>query len=551
MKKSNIIKTPTIVKPNWLAMASFFLFITLLTFSNVFGHKFTLDDKLFFAEKGVLQSLSIVKIFTSSYIGFYRPLGMYVYGLEMQWFGTHLWAYHLVSVLFFTFIGYLLYVLVWLLWGDRRLAFWSALLYLVHPINHVLVDYKTAVTVMVSVAAMQISFIFFIWYLRGEKLRDLCGMTLFFTAALFSHEMSFLLPGLFLILWCLEKKFYWKEFLKIFVPLFLVFCLFFFARMKFVGISKEGLNFAAYGLGFFQYFNTFFDLVKWYLSKLIWPEKVVFLWNERITQNNFDLARLLWTGGLGIIVTVIFVTRKKLPAVFKSLVWFWLGMIPAFLGCFVYSRTVAYALIEPHWFSFWGMGFFIFIALIFVKIERLLGKWGTTVGVLVVSGLAGLTFLVNANWADDLTYSKFWLDQNSINGSAWQTLSRGYIEKYDQGVDASKYDSCEVPAYLGLAYQGIEKINQMQAYYDLALKIDPKCAQAYYGLSILWHMLKDNNKSADLLYKAKELDVRYFRAYQIAVTVFDTKQDKDSYIQLLEEYKKIKGTEAVARWLEK
>jgi len=116
--------------------------------------------------------------------GLYRPVVMLSYALNHLLGELDPWGYHLVNVVIHAVNAVLVLLVIGELFGDRRFAFWSGLLFALHPIRTEAVAY--VVGRAESLAALGFLAAWWCW-LRGRVL----AAAVFFLAAAWSKESAF------------------------------------------------------------------------------------------------------------------------------------------------------------------------------------------------------------------------------------------------------------------------------------------------------------------------------------------------------------------------
>ncbi len=131
------------VNGKWLIIIVFAA--AVLSYCNTFNAGFTLDDLPIVAENPLIRSLAnIPEIFRSNYWGYsekfsdkslYRPLTITSYAINHAIHGLTPGGYHVVNVLLHAAVSVLMFVLLVSMFGNRCLAFVSAVIFAVHPIH--------------------------------------------------------------------------------------------------------------------------------------------------------------------------------------------------------------------------------------------------------------------------------------------------------------------------------------------------------------------------------------------------------------------------------
>ncbi len=114
------------------------LLLCAIAYAPTLGHGFVYDDPLQITENPLIRSLSpanIQAIFTSAVAAMYQPLTTLCYAVEYAVWGLSPAGYHAVNILFHLLNVALVFYLVTLLWGDRRIGLVAALLFGIHPLN--------------------------------------------------------------------------------------------------------------------------------------------------------------------------------------------------------------------------------------------------------------------------------------------------------------------------------------------------------------------------------------------------------------------------------
>jgi len=177
-----------------------------------------------------------------------------------------------------------------------------------------------------------------------------------------------------------------------------------------------------------HYFAAWTKLTGWYLSKLIVPVHIVAIYDITIAPEEV----LRWIGLSVLMVGVVVLLFKRYrqdPAASLGLWWLALSFIPVAAACF--SRPEMGLIIQPHWFLFGSLGFFLWLAAIFVRIRASM-RYPLWIGMLVILLVSLMITSIHQNkfWADQKTYCRYWLTYAPNN--FWANFSLGncyYVEK--------------------------------------------------------------------------------------------------------------------------
>jgi len=119
-----------------------------------------------------------------------------------------------------------------------------------------------------------------------------------------------------------------------------------------------------------SYFVTLTVLLKWYLGNLFFPENIVFIKNFQPVRESL----VLWNAGLALALFglgVLFWILKKGQARFP-LAWFLSGFVFMVPASIVHAYSMG-MVIEPYWFYFSSMGFFMLTALLLWDLRQRIG----------------------------------------------------------------------------------------------------------------------------------------------------------------------------------
>jgi tetratricopeptide (TPR) repeat protein len=177
----------------------------MVVFANSLRNGFAFDDQAVILNNPlVLRLRTPLQIFLSGYWPepylnvLYRPLVIASFAANYVVGGFAAWGYHLVNILLHAANGALAYALAWTLFHDRRVAFFAAAAFALHPIH------TEAVANIVGRAELLAAFfVFLAWmaYLRAEdavgrrRIALLASSILCFWLALLSKEHAAVFLG--------------------------------------------------------------------------------------------------------------------------------------------------------------------------------------------------------------------------------------------------------------------------------------------------------------------------------------------------------------------
>lgn len=490
--------------------------VCLATYSNSLHNDFMIDDHGLLLQDTRMHNLKFLSyqfipdLNKTLNIGgaindvYYRPMAHVVPLLCYLLFQKDPFGYHLVNLILFFFVCISIFILIRLLFDDENFALLTSLLFAVHPINGMFVNYITADVYGVQMIVLLWAVITFILALDKRRSFVLYAMSCFcFIVALLCHETSMALPIYLICILVVLKKYSFKEsFIKC-IPYILLAIIFLVLRMKFASLETSVINkIISSDLSFFEFIAIFAKLILWYVSKFIFPEGIVLMWIAPITQKYIVLWNLIFL----IFCCCTFFSyrlKKEYPKVALALLWFVIGLLPVSLACFF---QIHYGLtIEPHWLFFASIGLFMLMAFLLLALRKFTKKllYFSVIGVLLVTFIC-ISRTYNRLWGDEKQYCRFWADQNPGFKAPFFYLASSYTKdgKYAQ---ARKYlkESIEgtfidwqVYANLGYIDSRAGNIEGAIRNYKKALIIFPQSVEANNGLGIAY-LTKNELKLAE------------------------------------------------------
>lgn len=481
--------------------------VCLMAYATSLNNQFMLDDHVvLFGENGV-ENKTIVSLFNARQHLFYRPVGHLFLMLSHRLFGETAFGYHQANLLLFSIIAYLFFRITEILFQDRKLSLLVALLFCLHPIHSMLVNYVTASVISTFLITMQLGFIFFLKYIESHKRSSYVPSLLFFSLALLSHEMSMMFPLYLAAALFFIYKFPVKKVIFLVFPFVALVVVYFIFRLQFFSLQAPMkrsfmLMFGVPGI----YSASMANLFSWYFSKLVWPTNILFLWTDiKFPINDY------WGMLQIVLVTVIIIyllfwrIKKELVAFGVSI--FFLGLLPVFWSSFAYY-PFAEPMIEPHWFYFSSYGFFLLLAYAFIRIKKFIGSravWVVPLVVLVVYFL--LLQRHNTVWKDQETYCRYWLKNNDRNMTPFYGMGKSLLDKgayqkaleyFKKGMDVAPKSTTYIYADIGYAYFLAGDYTRAQQFFVTALKKNWRYSVTHYYLGLMF--LKQNQ--CDQAYKA-------------------------------------------------
>lgn len=448
----------------------FLCIITLLTVSVYYN---TLHGELQFDDRSLLFSIPPNPAHQSPYafkeINLWhafksgaRPVTTFTYSLNYFIWGGDVFSYHLANLFIHLLNSVLVYALVCITIKDnaQRIAFLTALLFSIHPIQTQSVSYIYQRTESLSAMFYLVSLLSFITASRYNGLKKILFMMLFvlgFILALGSKETAITLPAIAFLygIYFFERKGLWKNLL---VPGSLIIAGGFIAATR--GLAPDKYSSAGYNLPDFnawEYLLTQFSAVAAYLRLLIFPV-------GQSIDHLYPISRSFWEAGtvtgfalLAIIFFMALFLRKKWRAGSFFIIWFFITISPTSSILPIRDVFVEHRLYLP------SLGVFFVFASGVAWVYRLNDKKKEIVAFLSVIIAALL-------WTATYHRNNLWDSRLAM----WQDAARKY-----PGKPRAHY-------WLGFAYSGHGLLEKALEHYLTALRLDPYDTEVHTRLAELY-----------------------------------------------------------------
>ena len=486
---------------NWLKVFFFFFILGLSVYFNSLNNKFLMDDYVILENpiesqiKYVLsqwdpyreQALGVMD--SNAYRTYYRPMAHMALNFCYASFKNIFWKYHLLNLFLFVFASSLIYLLIVKITGNNILALLAGLFYLIHPINGIVVNYISA-----SVFAFQMVFMLGSILLLLESLeknnRVLYFLSLLFSFfSLFWHESGMMTPLYISAVILLFRKDTLKKKTLYLTPYFLIVISYFVFWSYFFGGDKHILG---KGMNVWENLAGLFQVFAWYLTKLFYSQGIVMQWAIPVLNDRIIL-KVTSDCLLFIVFLFIFIKFFKEKICQLAIAWFLIGFAPLCISAFKNLNGFS---IEPHWFVFSSIGFFIlaayFCSILLIRFQ----KSGLVLLFIILFVLGSVSHAYNQIWVDQKTYASFWIRHAPYVKLAYFYLADAYQREGNFKVSKGYYSKAlsgdlllDVPIYENLGYCDAMEGHFKDALldYKMALKINPNSAIVYANLAALYY----------------------------------------------------------------
>ena len=426
---------------------------------------------------------------------YYRPVAHIIPMLCYLMFGNDPFGYHVFNLVLFFGTCLSIFWLCRELSGDLLTGFLASVLYAVHPMNGLFVNYISASVFAVQVMTLSFSMVLFLKVIRSgkKKIARLCFSIFLFIIALLCHETSFAFPLLLAAAAVFVEKAPVKKAAALTSGFFAVAAGFFVFRLFFASL-RSGLfgKFLTYGISLWQYPASFAKVIGWYLSRLVYPEGIVLIWSTLPVRQH-----ILWMNSCFFlaVVSALFVLwryRNKNKIITLGVLFVLIVFMPAVLGS-MFNPSVGF-MIEPHWMFFPSIGFFLLLAAALRYLFRENAAMSVCVILLIVVPWLLLTWRMNRVWSTELGYASYWARQVPHDKAPRFYMAHAYqmegdyarAEKFfSQSLVGDFYDWM-VYSNLGVMAFQENNLKKAEEYFQKVLAISPRMAVVHSNLGLVY-----------------------------------------------------------------
>lgn len=476
---------PNLPRSSWLVF--FLIFLCLFTYQCSLNNEFMMDDfsVLFAIPKG-FENIPKALDFTDTTM-YYRPVSNLMRLFSSTLFPTDPFYFHAFGLILFSIHVALIFFLIRALFKNTYVAFATAALYAVHPINGVAGNYSTGQEIALFAIWLDLSALLLAHYLDdGRKKSFYFGSIGFFILALLSQEvsLSFVFIPVLIVLQ-LRKTGSFGDAVKICLPYAAVAAVYVLFRAFLVTkIIERTVSYTqTMQVDIPVYLNSVFGLITWYLQQLVFPSEIV-LAKTMLPQTSGFLLKVVILVLAVILAFVYFRRRWRGNPVLFGLLWFLSGFIPLFAVALIFSYGGF--MVEPHWFFYSSIGFFIMVGF-FAEYLFLAAKtfWPKTLVTLACLScfyaLFSVTQIYNGIWRTQKSYCQHWVSVSPHHYFPNFWLAKSYFR--EKNLDQAEYyfkrsftgKKNDWYVYAGLGDIEAERghYDKTKYYYQEALKLNP------------------------------------------------------------------------------
>ncbi len=468
------------------------LIFTIGVYLSSLNGDFLYDDKPMIVGYDFIKDINnLPKAFispTSLYgnTNYYRPLQTISNMTDYFLWGRYAAGFHITNILFHVLAVLLLYWLLQMLFKNRMLSFYTAMIFAVHPVNTSVVSYISGRADAMLLSFLLLSFGFYIKavYVSPRPVYSVFS-SIFFIFGLLSKEFAIMIPILFfffdryLVEYSdLTDKKKAKIEISRYVPYLAILAVYFLFRISRMSFFAEG------AIKPFPFVNRIitvpYSLVQ-YLRLVILPNDLHMGRLPWVSNAIFDPRILISIAILCAVTAGVFVLRKENKAAWFGLLWFYLLIIPS-----LNVITPLFYTFAENWLYVPGIGLYVVLVsfMLFIK-DRSSSIFRYVISLIFLAAivfLGILTIKYNHVWKDEVSLGENTLKYNPREFKIWNNMGVVYLGRGDLTRAENAFKKClEIKPDTGMAYFNLYRVymaknNRTQAleYLKKARKYDPK-----------------------------------------------------------------------------
>jgi len=547
-----------IIKSNFLSLAVICA-LSFCAYSFMLDGSFkSMDDKFSIVENKDIRSFdNVKKIFTSSFFGgahYYRPLVTLSFMIEYHFFELNPFYFRLTNLTLHLLMSATCFFLIFRLTKNRDIAFWTALLFAVHPVNSESVWNIADRSILLCALFSLNAILCFVIFRQDKKIWAMAASYVCFVLGLLAKESAAMVP-IILISYCWLQKDALKRVAGGWIAGYFGFLSGFIILRKIIGITKI----YAYD-SWDQLVLSFFAFLRGgltYLRLFVLPTDLYFDRARRYFENFADPQIWITLGVYAVLISLLVYYRKRIDAlVYFFIFWACAELLPVSQIVTSIGVQSYYISLAEHFLYSASIGVFAVMVIAARGLYEKNKQRGWARPTVVRFGVAGAMVFFLLTTVQQNIYAKYPVEvykrsiaHNPHNARVINALGMEYADRGDykkaekyfrQSLDSDPFrEQARVALGKSLADQGryweavqeYEKIKDIEegsildvnialAYdylirdYKKRIQNDPHNAQLHYSLGVMLAKSKQYAKAQNAFHKAIELRPDYPEARQ-------------------------------------
>lgn len=509
------------------------------------------DDSLVIIDNNFIKSWSnFPKIFTKSYLSpfvkrgccffidtsigsgetSYRPMVTLSYFFDYSLWKMNPFGYHLTNLIIHIFNAALVYFFIYLLLKSKKISFFAATLFALHPVNSETVNipaFREDLLVFMFFLAAFIMFIKLNTYSGRKKIYCYLASVILFLLALFSKEAAIVFPFLIITydhFFVIRKvtKVSLSVFTRRYLGYFII--LSFYIWVRFFLITNTGEPPVEYpGGSFYTNLLTMPKVIAMYMKWLFLPGNILPIMpneNYLIPSSLFDpwcwVSTALILGCIALAVSI----RDRLKEVSFAIIWFFIALLPVSnivpLSNYIAGRYLYFPLV----------GFCLLLSVLLFRLKTfnislsLLPKLTGCAAMIILAFYSLSTIKGNTLWRNNTIFLSKMAKVYPNNSLTHATLGNSFRDNklFEDAVKeykiALKLNPGLVEIYnnLGVIFGDMGKYEEAVDCFNQSIKTDPGYLESYNNLGVTYIRLQRWSDAEKIWKEALKINPKYKEA---------------------------------------
>ncbi|MDD5110770.1 MAG: tetratricopeptide repeat protein [Patescibacteria group bacterium] len=466
--------------------------LTLLAYSNIFRNGFVWDDKDFIQQWPAIQSWSNLPQLLQGELpgrhgGVFRPVRSVMYVAAYSLFQQDVFGYHVHSLIVHLLAIVLIYLITAKITKKSLLAFFTALLFGLHPVHTEAVTYITTNFDLWGVVFLLAALYWYLIYAETTKVQWYVTSLVFAGLAVFTYEIALVLPLVLLAYEIILRKSPWKKIIRILSPYFLLSASYFAVKIFIVDIAARSAPLL--GGSVTMHILTVVKILSKYITTTVLPVNLVVYPQVAAIKMFTDVSILLPAAVVvAVLAGAVVSLQKKNVIVPLATAVFFISLLPVLQ--IVPSKIV----MAERYLYLASFGFCLILGwILYVMVssqQRVTIYVGYAALAIIVGGYIFTTVTRNQDWQSESvlwakTVAQIPQDARAQHNYGTVVYQQGDYQKAIAVFQkAVTLDPSYTEAYnsLGLALEASEQHDLAIAAYRQALALEPKYLDAIRNL---------------------------------------------------------------------
>jgi len=498
--------------------------VGLAVYANSAFNGFAWDDEFLILKNPSIMSwnyawIHFVLDLYHSFSNYYRPVQMITYMADFSLWRLNPFGYHLTNILLHITASVLLFLFIFLIAKDKRVAAIGAILYTVHPANTGAVAYIAGRADMLAAIFTLLSFMFFYAHFKSRSAKG--AITYYiaslasFLMALLSKEISIIIP---ILLYCYRLFFIddreaerSKEIIKFnymsgFVIILGVYLI---LRLYALNFQELGLFESKYTL--YSRLLTFLEALVAYFGIIFFPVDLHMERSVPYAASFRDSAVLYSAIGALLIIWIAVRIRRVSKEAFFGLLFFFIALLPV-STIFPMNSNMA-----EHWLYIPLMGIALSSGAIGIYLWDSRAKLKPLLAFLFTAYFIFFSYQTvdrNLDWRDNFTIYNHTIKYTPSSIKILNNLGNLYHDKKDlkkalefhkKAVEVNTGEH-RTRVNLGIDYEDMGSLDEALKQYKLSRLLRPDYALAYLHEGNIYLKRGEIDKAADCYKRAAQYD---------------------------------------------